>query len=51
MFTKAIFRGVLLTAASFHLAMGLPRMWAKRVVKEETGAAAVVGSAFLQATR
>lgn len=34
MFTRRIFDGVVLTILGFHLAAGLPRMWARRVVQD-----------------
>lgn len=34
MYTRRIFDGVVLTILTAHLAFGLPRMWARRVVKD-----------------
>jgi hypothetical protein len=50
MLTKRGFNVVILTLLSFHLAAGIPRMAARRWLKEETGVKRVVGSAILQAT-
>lgn len=50
MLTKRGFHAVIAITLSFHLAAGLPRMWARRQLREEKGARRVVGSAVLQAT-
>lgn len=50
MLTKRGFDVVILTMLSFHLAAGIPRMWARRQLREETGVRRVIGSAVLQAT-
>lgn len=50
MLTKRGFDAVILTILSFHLAAGIPRMWARRVVREESGWKRLLGSATLQAT-
>lgn len=50
MLTKRGFHAVILTMLSFHLAAGIPRMWARRQLREEQGWRRVAGSAVLQAT-
>lgn len=51
-FTRRIFDGVIFTLLAAHLAFGLPRMWARRVVKDQGSPnwQKVVGSATLHAT-
>lgn len=52
MFTRRIFDGVIVTLLGFNLAVGLPRMWARRTAKDQ-GAPSwqrVVGSAILHTT-
>jgi hypothetical protein len=51
-FTRRIFDGVIVTMLAFHLAAGIPRMWARRVVRsgDSPNWQKVVGSATLQAT-
>lgn len=48
--TKRGFHAVILTMLSFHLAAGIPRMAARRWVREESGTKQILGSAILQAT-
>lgn len=52
MLTKRGFDAVLLMLLSFNLASGLPRMWARRAVREEKASHAkrLIGSAVLHAT-
>ena len=50
MLTKRGFHAVILTVLSFHLASGLPRMAARRWVREETGVKHLAGEAILGAT-
>jgi hypothetical protein len=49
MLTKRGFLVVLFTIGAFQLAMGLPKMAARRWVAEESGVKNLVGSAGLQA--
>lgn len=48
MFTRRIFDGVIVTALSLHLALGLPKMWARRVTRSGKPWQKVVGSAIMQ---
>ena len=48
--TKRGFDAVLMTLLAFHLAAGLPRIWARKAVTNDTGWRRLVGSATLQAT-
>lgn len=52
MYNRRIFDGVVVTILAFHLATGLPRMWARRVVKDNASPnwQKVVGAATLHAT-
>lgn len=50
MYTRRIFDGVIVTILVAHLAFGLPRMWARRVARQDQGPSAVAASAVLHAT-
>lgn len=51
MFTRRIFDGVIIVGLAFHLAMGVPRMWArKELAAGQSGVKKLVGTAFLKAT-
>jgi hypothetical protein len=51
-FTRRIFDGVVITTLLIHLAVGLPRMWARRVVStdNEPTYKRLVGAGVLHAT-
>jgi hypothetical protein len=51
-FTRRIFDGVVVTLLGFNLAVGLPRLWARRVVRAQGSPnwQKVVGSAVLHST-
>ena len=52
MYTRRIFDGVIVTLLAANLAFGLPRMWARRVVKSQGSPTwqKVLGGATLHAT-
>ena len=51
MFTRRIFDGVLITVLAAHLALGLPRMWArKELAAGNSNTKKLAGQAILHAT-
>lgn len=50
MMTRRIFDGIIIVGLTLHVAVGLPRMWARKELVGQSGLKRTIGRAILTAT-